>query len=179
MNTITLEGNLVAPIEVKQSGNGNPYAFFTLAVNEQRATNSKDAQGRTIYEEIGTVYHNCVVFGYLAKSMGESNIPKGATIIVSGTLHNTKRPAYVTKDGREVPERIETQITVNRAGLAFRPNTVVTRTRTNEQNAQQPSVAQATPTQTPTQPSFTPEPTAFSGVEGMEAFDITDDDLPF
>lgn len=88
MNKVILRGNLVRDPEVKSNGNGEEYAYFTIAVKRDR----KNANGD--YE---SDFLKCITFGNNANLM-KTYFKKGSGILIEGRL----RTGSYEKDGERV-----------------------------------------------------------------------------
>jgi single-strand DNA-binding protein len=77
---VTLEGNLTADPDHGIADSGNPYARFTVAVNDRRLN-----QATNQWEDAGTVYHRVVVFDRQARHVADS-LHKGDSVLVAGDL---------------------------------------------------------------------------------------------
>lgn len=113
MSYTTLVGNLVREIEVKTSAKGNSYAFLNLAQNHSERV---EENGSISYKEVGPVYWRIPVFGKAAEVLGQSNIPKGTPMFVSGRLILEKMPAYES-NGVEYPESVVERILADCVGV--------------------------------------------------------------
>lgn len=112
---ITFSGGLIKKGELSKTQDGKrSYLFFTLAKNYNEFNSATNQ-----WEEKGTIFMDCVVFGKKAENFSQANIPLGSRIVVSGTTSFSPARSYVTKDGetRQVPE--SENCLVDEIGLSF------------------------------------------------------------
>ena len=104
LNKITVMGNVVRDIEVKETGKGRKYARFSLAVSDDY----KDKSGQAVKQ---TEFINCVAWGTTAGIIGKYAI-KGKPLLVEGKI---KTDSY-EKDGQK---NYNTYVLVNDVYLIY------------------------------------------------------------
>jgi len=97
VNKVILVGNLGSDPEVKEVGNGNHVANFSIATSEKWTDKSGQQQERT-------EWHKIVVWGRIAESCGKY-LSKGRQVYVEGSIQTR---AWDDKDGNK---RYTTEIT--------------------------------------------------------------------
>ncbi|WP_040700424.1 single-stranded DNA-binding protein [Nocardia vinacea] len=119
---ITVIGNLVASPELKYTPAGTPVANFTVASTPRRFDR---ASAR--WKDSDPLFLPCHLWRDAAQNLAESNLPRGARVIVSGRL--TQR-TYQTREGHK---RTVTELEVDEIGPSTRWATVaVSRTHRRE-----------------------------------------------
>lgn len=96
---VTIEGNLTGDPEHGHSDAGNPYARFTVAVNDRRLNESTGQ-----WEDAGSVFHRVVVFNQQAGHVATS-LHKGDPVIVAGELRfgsYTNEDTGQTRETRDI-----------------------------------------------------------------------------
>lgn len=89
-NNVTLLGNLVADVELKEISENNPVGKFRLAVN--RKYNTKSGEKRS-----DTLYIDCEMWGQRANALSKYT-KKGDPLLINGYL---KQDTWETKDGEK------------------------------------------------------------------------------
>lgn len=87
----TYEGNLTRDPEIQFGNDGKPRATFTIAETSSR----KNQQGQ--WEDEGTMFIRCTVFGNMAENVTNS-LTKGNRVIVEGRLKNRE---WEDKEGQK------------------------------------------------------------------------------
>lgn len=91
MTHVTVIGNLAGPPELRFSPSGKAVANFNLAENHWK----KNQQGE--FEQTGTTWRRCAIWGEKAEALAEANLAKGSRVIVTGA--EELRP-WESKDGK-------------------------------------------------------------------------------
>jgi single-strand DNA-binding protein len=92
MNEITIHGNLTDEPTLRYSGDAKAVVNLSVAVNRRRL----DRQTGQWVDQ-APVFHRVVAFGTLAENA--ANLPKGATVTVTGQLADD---SWTPEDGKRV-----------------------------------------------------------------------------
>lgn len=139
-NTITFLAGLVRQEELKQSAAGNTYLRLSVAKNNGSFQNKETGE----WQDRPSTYANLTLFGRQAELFAKSNIPKGTELLISANQSAELRPAYVNKDGIEVPERIEETYQVQSIGVSISKGRLVSVSLANSNNSQAAAPVQQT-----------------------------------
>lgn len=164
--------------DLRELPNDNAVINFSLAV-----TPRKKVDGSWVDDE--TIWTNVVAWGKDARAFAASNITAGTQLVVHGTRRAVKRDSYVNKSGKEIPERIEQEVTADLIAVAINPFTTVQVTRQQRNGngtsvPKQHNTSNSTP-ETSDNSQKSSEDTDFDDPfeSNGDALDISDDDLPF
>ena len=75
INKVILCGRTTTDIELRQSGEGNNYAYFTLAVNRYNSVTQQEE----------TDFISCITYGKLAENISKY-VKKGQRLLVEGSI---------------------------------------------------------------------------------------------
>ncbi|VFA96346.1 single-stranded DNA-binding protein [Nocardia cyriacigeorgica] len=129
--TLTIIGNLTAAPELRFTPHGVAVANFTVASTPRRF----DRQAGE-WTDGDALFMPCAVWRDAAENLAESNLPRGARVIVTGRL---KQRTYETKDGQK---RTVVELHVDEVGPSTRWATAkVTRVNRKADTAARPAVA--------------------------------------
>lgn len=105
-----LQGGLVRKGELKESEKSK-YLYFTVAENFSKRTEKGE------WEEVGTLYHECSVSGYLAECFNKLDVPLGTRLVISGRTGFSPERTYTNKEGVEVTVPATDTIYVDNLGV--------------------------------------------------------------
>ncbi|WP_280183620.1 single-stranded DNA-binding protein [Nocardia cyriacigeorgica] len=129
--TLTIIGNLTAAPELRFTPHGAAVANFTVASTPRRF----DRQAGE-WTDGEALFLPCTVWRDAAENLAESNLPRGARVIVTGRL---KQRTYETKDGQK---RTVVELHVDEVGPSTRWATAkVTRINRKADTGPRPAVA--------------------------------------
>ena len=145
---ILLKGNLVGDIKTTtyndKDGNARTAAFFSVVHNESKFNDNTKA-----WENGPSVYTKLNLFGNVADDFlaSASNLPKGTTLSISGTIRVTTDKAYIGSDGVQHPERHYDGINVDDIAVVLSKNIQVSVAKKNQngQNTQPNNTGQTQP----------------------------------
>lgn len=120
--TDTIVGTLGFVGDLRELANDNAVINFSLAVTPRKK------QGKEWVDD-ETIWTNVVVWGRDARAFANNQFAKGTQLVVVGTRRAVRRDAYTSKDGKEVPERVEQEVNAQLIAVAVNPFTSVTVTR--------------------------------------------------
>ncbi len=171
INKVILTGRLTQDVELRNTNDGTPYTFFTIAVN--RRNNDQ------------TDFISCIAWRQTAELM-KNYLNKGALIGVEGRLEVFNQQ----KDGQ-----YESRTTVQVSNITFLESKAQADARTHEQNlnvgssnqaASQPmtfagenNFDQTQTTPAPQQPVAPAENNSFGSAETIDASDINLEEIKF
>jgi single-strand DNA-binding protein len=124
MNTLTIHGNVTAdPEPLRYTGDGNPVAHFSVAVNRRRYDRTTGQS-----TDLDTVYHRIVAFGALAENI--ATLTRGTLVTVTGELADD---SWTPDDGKRV---YRTQLIAADVAVSLRfASVVVTKNQRRETQA--------------------------------------------
>lgn len=119
--TEIIRGNVGRIGDLRELNNGN--AVLNLAV----AVTPRKREGDNWVDD-ETVWTNISLWGDVARNVINSDIKPGTPVVVIGTRKARVVAAYTTKDGREVPEHVEQNVTADSIAVEITRWNVVTQT---------------------------------------------------
>lgn len=114
MNYITFEGTLVRKNDLRQGKNGAAFMHFTVARNYSRFNEETRA-----WEDIASIFQDCVVFGKLAENFDAANPQPGTRLVISGRLSGESARSYENKEGVTVEVPASESVLVDDLGISF------------------------------------------------------------
>lgn len=143
-NRISFVAGLVSVDETRTSQNGNKYIRLSLAKNYSVK------EGET-WVNLDPIWTNVTLWGKQAELFEKSSIPKGTPLFIEAEVRGVKKSAFVTKDGTQVPERVEEDLFVTAIGVLLDYNKVITVSSANGQSGTVQSTTQKTTQSKPVQ----------------------------
>ena len=151
MTHVTVIGNLAGPPELRFTPSGKAVANFNLAENHWK----KNQQGE--FEQTGTTWRRCAIWGDKAEALAEANLAKGTRVIVTGS--EELRPW----ESREGKQGVSLELNVRDIGVAIMPP------RQDQQGGyqQRPQQGNQRPQQGPPQGGYQPQNDPWNGQQGQ------------
>ena len=122
--TITVQGGLVRPIDLRFTAQGKPVASGTIASTERYKKGDDWVDGKSLYLPF-------TIWGDMAENVAQANLEQGQQVTISGALHTRK---FEDKQGQQ---RSVTELEVKDFAVSLKRATVQV-TKTGGSNAGQP-----------------------------------------